>query len=245
MTQPDEVSHLRSQNDQLWKIIEKQRILIQNLQKDNVRLSTESDGLQDHLHTLEVRKQEMISAQEQEDVASTINSEISSPMLPPRSPYRAAKEDYPSLNTVVLSQEPEYLRSNTIDDLNGRSSPTTKHRKAKSLASSKSSSSLETRKHSHRFGHGSSTRSSSPTTFHSSTTHNKQHPYLVNMANIDIKVIGSNIKPNEKGKEVVSFIISVGSLGDDQFDEHWRVEKLYSDFLNLSAKVKTAACLVQ
>ncbi|KAF9919149.1 hypothetical protein BX616_000837 [Lobosporangium transversale] len=34
---------LRSQNDQLWKIIEKQRIIIQNLQKDNAKLTAERD----------------------------------------------------------------------------------------------------------------------------------------------------------------------------------------------------------
>ncbi|KAF9431339.1 hypothetical protein BGZ76_000437, partial [Entomortierella beljakovae] len=40
-----ERNSLRSQNDQLWKIIEKQRIIIQNLQKDVAKMSTERDLL--------------------------------------------------------------------------------------------------------------------------------------------------------------------------------------------------------
>ncbi|KAI8604218.1 hypothetical protein EDD21DRAFT_301120, partial [Dissophora ornata] len=40
-----ERNSLRSQNDQLWKIIEKQRIIIQNLQKDITKISSERDLL--------------------------------------------------------------------------------------------------------------------------------------------------------------------------------------------------------
>ncbi|KAF9425200.1 hypothetical protein BGZ94_007752 [Podila epigama] len=40
-----ERNSLRSQNDQLWKIIEKQRIIIQNLQKDVAKAVTERDLL--------------------------------------------------------------------------------------------------------------------------------------------------------------------------------------------------------
>src|SRR6266542_1809863 len=36
---------LRSQNDQLWKIIEKQKSVITNLQKDNQRIASERDRL--------------------------------------------------------------------------------------------------------------------------------------------------------------------------------------------------------
>src|ERR1051325_5030952 len=36
---------LRSQNDQLWKIIEKQKVVINNLQKDNQRITNERDRL--------------------------------------------------------------------------------------------------------------------------------------------------------------------------------------------------------
>ncbi|KAF9200907.1 hypothetical protein BGZ49_008861 [Haplosporangium sp. Z 27] len=40
-----ERNSLRSQNDQLWKIIEKQRVIIQNLQKDVTKLTAERDLL--------------------------------------------------------------------------------------------------------------------------------------------------------------------------------------------------------
>lgn len=40
-----ERNSLRSQNDQLWKIIEKQRVIIQNLQKDVAKVSAERDLL--------------------------------------------------------------------------------------------------------------------------------------------------------------------------------------------------------
>jgi len=40
-----ERNSLRSQNDQLWKIIEKQRVIIQNLQRDVSKVSAERDSL--------------------------------------------------------------------------------------------------------------------------------------------------------------------------------------------------------
>ncbi|KAG0173293.1 hypothetical protein DFQ29_008023 [Apophysomyces sp. BC1021] len=71
-----------------------------------------------------------------------------------------------------------------------------------------------------------------------------QHFTLTNnsMAGIWVKVLGSNIKPNEKGKEVVSFVISIGKASDltdgATMEELWRVEKLHSDFLALDAQLK-------
>lgn len=52
---------------------------------------------------------------------------------------------------------------------------------------------------------------------------------------LSVKVLGSNITTNHKGKGVISFTISVqrGS------DELWRIEKLYSDFLALDAQLKS------
>ncbi|KAL9545097.1 hypothetical protein MBANPS3_007302 [Mucor bainieri] len=441
----DEIPHLRSQNDQLWKIIEKQRVMIQNLQKDNVRLSAERDGLQDQVHFLEkeiTRKQRvtslLISPQalreiaEQEDAVSTPSSEttpspievyataaaaahapmatsVVSPMPPPRSPYRPLKEkpeDFGGLmespKRFMVDQEPEsYIAAatsrSTMEDytasLNGRSSPGSpapgphsptlpnskyQHQQRKDSAPlpststrnhspfivpspSKSSSSLEVRKNARQrdsmmpparaalehdptmraaspplmpsssssssfrsthtthftttnttnihanintnntppntttnnttnaisthpvinsnyippnssnspiYGGGgggrskqqqdmyasssrtdlasygddddqSSTAAVSPST--TSTATKQQNAFMGNMANVCIKVVGSNIKPNDKGKEVVSFILSVGSYKDDgshEFDEKWRVEKLYSDFLSLDSKLK-------
>ncbi|KAI8376221.1 uncharacterized protein BYT42DRAFT_645861 [Radiomyces spectabilis] len=67
-----------------------------------------------------------------------------------------------------------------------------------------------------------------------------------NFANISIKVLGSNIRTNDRGKEVISFVISVGKKSnahekegsDADFEELWRVEKLYSDILGLDTKLK-------
>ncbi|KAF8327759.1 uncharacterized protein EI90DRAFT_3066940 [Cantharellus anzutake] len=51
-----------------------------------------------------------------------------------------------------------------------------------------------------------------------------------------IKVEGSTIRPNDRGKEVVSFIIFVAPKGK----EPWKVEKLYSDVLTLDARIRAA-----
>ncbi|KAI8353623.1 hypothetical protein EDC96DRAFT_566900 [Choanephora cucurbitarum] len=329
----DEISHLRSQNDQLWKIIEKQRVMIQNLQKDNVRLSTERDGLQDQLGQLEremTRKQRvtslLISPQalreiaEADDPSSSENTPspvdsygtLPSPMPPPRSPYRPLKEkteDYvfemKKTNPYGIEQRMDSLE----EDLNGRSSPgspapgphspTSPSRPHRSHSPfmpspSKSSSSLEVkntrrqresicppaRSYSEHETNFYVTPSSPPpimTTSHSSSTNlttsvqQKRHSQMFlnnpsltnllqeqeeeeveteeemaekpsldsnNMANVHVKIVGSNIKPNDKGKEVISFIVSVGHYHEDQFVERWRVEKLYSDFLGLDAKLK-------
>lgn len=428
----DEIPHLRSQNDQLWKIIEKQRVMIQNLQKDNVRLSAERDGLQDQVNLLEkeiTRKQRvtslLISPQalreiaEQEDAVSTPSSEttpspievysnatvaaataaaavVVSPMPPPRSPYRPLKEkaeDFGLMDSSkrLMDQEPEsYIvaatsRNNMEDytSLNGRSSPgspapgphsptlpkyqqqqrkdsaplpsTTARNHSPFIvpSPSKSSSSLEVRKNARQrdsmmpparaaLEHDPTMRAASPplipssSSFRSTNTNNnstftttntninanintnntptnttttinnssnaistnpvinsnyippnssspiygrgkndgqsmysssrtdlasygddddqssctaavspsatkQQNSFMGSMANVCIKVVGSNIKPNDKGKEVVSFILSVGSYKDDvsnEFEEKWRVEKLYSDFLTLDSKVR-------
>ncbi|ORX51322.1 RhoGAP-domain-containing protein [Hesseltinella vesiculosa] len=62
---------------------------------------------------------------------------------------------------------------------------------------------------------------------------------LNNMEGVSVKVIGSMLRSNVKGKDVVSFVISVGKQGPAlQHDELWRVEKLYSDFLDLDLQVK-------
>ncbi|CEP10154.1 hypothetical protein [Parasitella parasitica] len=428
----DELPHLRSQNDQLWKIIEKQRVMIQNLQKENVRLSAERDGLQDQVNSLGkeiTRKQRvtslLISPQalreiaEQEDNVSTPGSETTSspteafstsatslacstsavsvsavsPMPPPRSPYRPfnkeKSDDFDSKR--LLDQEPEsyIVARSTMEDhisLNGRSSPASpapgphsptlatttittssssskypQHQQRKDSAPlpniprnfpvfispspSKSSSSLERRRQRESMmpppraalEHDPNMRAASPllisssasfrsthttnstvnnntttvntsTTTNNTTTTNTNTPnpatttssnssssssgnhnlpnnsiysrgkssdnislfsasrtdlvnyddddqsasaaspstatkHMMNMANLSVKVVGSNIKPNDKGKEVISFILSIGTCKDDNssdpFEEKWRVEKLYSDFLTLDSKLKT------
>ena len=51
----------------------------------------------------------------------------------------------------------------------------------------------------------------------------------------DIVVSSSTIRPNDRGKDVLSFIISVDP---GRGKESWRVEKLYSDVLGLDARVR-------
>ena len=53
----------------------------------------------------------------------------------------------------------------------------------------------------------------------------------------EVVVSNSSIRPNDKGKEVLSFIITVDpGRGKDS----WKVEKLYSDVLALDARVRAA-----
>ncbi|KAI9489829.1 hypothetical protein BDB00DRAFT_931672 [Zychaea mexicana] len=64
------------------------------------------------------------------------------------------------------------------------------------------------------------------------------------MAGISTKVVGSDTTRNEKGKEVVTFTISVRKAKDiadpnSPLEELWQIQKLYSDFLALDAQLKS------
>ncbi|KAI9495430.1 hypothetical protein BDB00DRAFT_814652 [Zychaea mexicana] len=59
-----------------------------------------------------------------------------------------------------------------------------------------------------------------------------------NISSVMVKVSASNIKTSEKGRELVSFVISVGKRGGAECEELWRVEKFYSDFIALDTKIK-------
>jgi len=54
------------------------------------------------------------------------------------------------------------------------------------------------------------------------------------LAHTVIRVDGSTIRSNDRGKEVLSFLISVNVKGK----ESWKVEKLYSDVLALDGRVR-------
>ncbi|CAO3611151.1 unnamed protein product [Cunninghamella blakesleeana] len=62
---------------------------------------------------------------------------------------------------------------------------------------------------------------------------------LNSISDVTVKVVGSMLKSNEKGKDVIAFILSVGKHQNNRYEELWRVEKLYSDFLDLDFKLKT------
>lgn len=53
----------------------------------------------------------------------------------------------------------------------------------------------------------------------------------------EICVVTSTIRPNERGKEVLSFVIAVNPGGGKDL---WKVEKLYSDVLTLDARVRAS-----
>ncbi|KAI0716017.1 hypothetical protein C8T65DRAFT_642562 [Cerioporus squamosus] len=52
----------------------------------------------------------------------------------------------------------------------------------------------------------------------------------------EVVVVNSSIRPNDRGKEVLSFIISVDP---GRGKESWRIEKHYSDVLSLDARVRS------
>jgi hypothetical protein len=68
-----------------------------------------------------------------------------------------------------------------------------------------------------------------------------------NLEFVSVLVVGSNINTNDRGKEQLTFLISIGQEVQGEFDdmyphdeaqELWRVEKQYSDFVNLDSKVQ-------
>ncbi|KAG0746603.1 hypothetical protein G6F33_004821 [Rhizopus arrhizus] len=272
----DEITHLRSQNDQLWKIIEKQRVMIQNLQKENARLSADRDGLVDKVTSLEkeiTRKQRvtslLISPQTLQEIAEADDnlstpSDVElplSPMPPPRSPYRPLKE-----KNDVMEEDLSSPASPAPGPVRKDSAPLPAKSPVVVPTASKSSSSLDNKSRRRESAmppaspplpspvvrgrptkresaflnrneiHQAIKNMSSPNlTYHQEKS--TEDNFMGNMANLHIKVVGSTIKPNDKGKEVVSFILSIGSH-HDEFEEKWRVEKLYSDFLTLDSKLK-------
>jgi len=58
---------------------------------------------------------------------------------------------------------------------------------------------------------------------------------------IRVKVVGSLIKINEKGKEIVSFIILISRLTNNGTEENEKIEKTYSDFVQLDQKIRSQA----
>ncbi|KAF8948316.1 hypothetical protein BGZ47_005618 [Haplosporangium gracile] len=68
-----------------------------------------------------------------------------------------------------------------------------------------------------------------------------------NLEFVSVLVVGSNINSNDRGKEQLTFLISIGQEVQGEFDdmyphdeaqELWRVEKQYSDFVNLDSKLR-------
>ncbi|KAI8148180.1 hypothetical protein BJV82DRAFT_663560 [Fennellomyces sp. T-0311] len=254
----NELAHLRSQNEQLWKIIEKQRVMIQNLQKDNARLAIERDGVLDKYQLLEKqlgqKKQrqasilispEMLreiaeaddgSGESTSPVVPTIVTNLAphSPVPPPRSPFRSVKpvDGSPPASPVPMekSRRARVRESMMPPPRNNLPEYDPTVRAASPPLPRMPRQSMYYR----------------PPTAEPDEVPTIQEPPQpdvridgqppVQMSDVAVKVIGSNIKTNDRGKEVIAFIISVGRK-----DQHelWRVEKLYSDFLDLDTKLKT------
>ena len=53
-----------------------------------------------------------------------------------------------------------------------------------------------------------------------------------------VSVVGSNIRANERGKEVLSFVVQVSPSGSPDAADSWKVEKLYSEVLSLDARIR-------
>ncbi|KZS94391.1 hypothetical protein SISNIDRAFT_453295 [Sistotremastrum niveocremeum HHB9708] len=69
----------------------------------------------------------------------------------------------------------------------------------------------------------------------SSTTSRAPRLHASDLATTRVHVTGSNIRANERGKEVLSFVIEVRIKGR----EPWRVEKLYNHVTALDARVRS------
>jgi RalA-binding protein 1 len=328
-----DLDQLRTQNEQLWKIIERQRTKIQALQKENSLLITERDGLQEKVNALDSNHE-----QQQQQQAC--------PMPPTRSPYRSNNNNnhqlvLPSctLNTnnssMDMDSQQQLQQSHVL--LDKGDTPTALSPSPSSTSSSSSScvipmanSMSSLRPHSptvviteggvaqdggsYRLKRKSqlfssptpalpsgvdldapgldpgdltqlspkklptaatstssplpplppiynlpsissssissfSTSTSSTTMLSPDTSSTSLAPSAfengINNNNITIKVLGSNIRQNDKSREVISFIISIGRKQQhDEGQELWRVEKLYSHFLELDTKVITNPSLI-
>jgi hypothetical protein len=75
-----------------------------------------------------------------------------------------------------------------------------------------------------------------------------------NLEFVSILVVGSNISTTDRGKEQLTFLISIGQevQGESEEmmfphreeDELWRVEKQYADFVSLDSKVRSCRCIL-
>ncbi|KAI9313729.1 hypothetical protein BX666DRAFT_1879969 [Dichotomocladium elegans] len=269
--QPHADPRFQCSQDQLWKIIENQRVAIQNLQKENAILTSERDGLRDRINQLE----QQLFAQEETNGSGSGAIAAHGPTLPPRSPYRATKpvmdEDHSSNihrpSTPPLPPPPlpppfsERRPSTPASPIAQHTSPQTPTSPQQIIEKdaqlyAQYQMSLQKREPQNQPLQQQQQQQPSPAPRHTTSTEDKRHeqqqnditrPSELSQRNIDkvvIKVLGSNIKTNDKGREVVSFIISVGNqkgacTDPGAFEELWRVEKLYSDILALDAKIKS------
>ncbi|KIJ55385.1 hypothetical protein M422DRAFT_23982 [Sphaerobolus stellatus SS14] len=75
-----------------------------------------------------------------------------------------------------------------------------------------------------------------PMAYATSSSGRRLHPE--ELLSCRVFVTGSHIRPNDRGKEVLSFVVQVCPFGAPDRGETWKIEKLYSDVLALDSKVR-------
>lgn len=221
---------------QLQKVIEKQRILIQNLQKENAILAAERDGLRDRVVYLEqqlARKDRIL-----------VDDSAEGPTPPPRSLWRAARAsessdgDRSASPVTLPPQSPTSPQAIIEKDAQtfAKYQSAVRYKSASPPpiimpTASKSSSIVDARRR-----RPTSPQQQQPPFLKESKRSSTAPPsaFLAD-SNVSVKVVGSTIKRNDRGREVIAFVISVRKAHGEEL---WRVEKLYSDFLALDAKIK-------
>ncbi|KAF8518022.1 RhoGAP-domain-containing protein [Hysterangium stoloniferum] len=80
------------------------------------------------------------------------------------------------------------------------------------------------------------TSQQNPITSYTNNSH-RTHLIEADLIRCRISVVGSHIRPNDRGKEVLSFVVQVWPSMDR--DDSWKVEKLYSDVLGLDGRIRS------
>lgn len=213
----------KEQNDQYWKIIEKQRKIIQTLQKTVTQLNAENEHL--------VKKNKEYLTQLDSVVHHPLSVlEPNLPVPPPRSPYRVHHEQKrppvlqlktSNYRVVTIPSPPNSRRSSLSPNGKKRESQLEKHI---ILKSSKSEPSTPNKPCTPRFE-----------SLMMPNQNETKFPVLSNLSHLRFDVVNSSIHIDEKGKEVPLFtIVIIQQKGNYEI---WRIEKNLNDFLNLDAHV--------
>ncbi|KAI8364660.1 uncharacterized protein BYT42DRAFT_649328 [Radiomyces spectabilis] len=227
---PSNLSH-----NELWEIIQKQCQLIQELQQDTSQLTIQRDSLHVQVESLEQRLRYVRKRDTMVAAIQRIDGSVQTDSVPvtPCCQCQSVKWDRDELpgNTImpnrpVRSSSPPLLQLLCTDN-----SEIT----CESLLNELARNSQENAEN------PTTPTSDEPENMFPLNDANLLAPMipasLTNLANIAVNVVGCHLKRNAKGKEVISFTISVATKNPSR--ELWKIEKLYSDFLNLQAKIKS------
>ncbi|KAK3840000.1 MAG: hypothetical protein JOS17DRAFT_678200 [Linnemannia elongata] len=276
-----ERNSLRSQNDQLWKIIEKQRVIIQNLQKDVSKVTAERDSLRQSASAAQAGSRRKGPAGGPLMSPTRLRGDGSeqpiplSPAYPPHHDLETSEGGYNSVQRA--RQEPiggsnvprERRRQSSLPVLEGYpkiAARSTSHQHEDDDGSKEYAMPLPPKRYdSQPMLDNATARSASPTPSGNSSVNNTLvnvlptsssrgptvhqqnfHMFGDNLEFVSVMVVGSNIRTNDKGKELLTFLVSVGhevqtkegTYPHKESDEVWRVEKQYMEFVNLDSKLR-------